>query len=167
MGSVLNAPGAAAKPPRFVVAAQRDPVEGGQLQQIQIIKGWIDGDGASHESVLRVAGDDGKRASVDRNTCEPDGPGHDALCSVWTDPAYNPGENAWYYARVLENPSCRWSARICARNGVRCDDPATIGEGLEACCTTEHRPIQQERAWSSPIWVLTSARPAAEGGDAL
>jgi len=167
MGSVLNAPGAAAKPPRFVVAAQRDPVEGGQLQQIQIIKGWIDGDGASHESVLRVAGDDGKRASVDLNTCQPDGPGHDALCSVWTDPAYNPGENAWYYARVLENPSCRWSARICARNGVRCDDPATIGEGLEACCTTEHRPIQQERAWSSPIWVLTAARPAAEGGDAL
>lgn len=167
MGGVLDAPGASAKAPRFIVAAQRDPVEGGLLQQIQIIKGWIDRDGASREAVLRVAGDDGRRASVDLDTCKPGGPGHDALCAVWTDPEYRPGQNAWYYARVLENPGCRWSARICARNGVHCDDPSTVGEGLEGCCSAEHRPIQQERAWSSPIWVMSSAQPPATKGEAL
>jgi len=71
---------------------------------------------------------------------------------VWTDADFQPGEQAYYYSRVLENPSCRWSQRICAAKGVDCARPETIGEGLQDCCATEHQKVIQERAWSSPIW---------------
>ena len=59
---------------------------------------------------------------------------------------------AFYYLRVIENPSCRWSQRMCAAAGVNCEVPMTIGKGYEPCCSAQHRPIIQERAWSSPIW---------------
>ena len=89
---------------------------------------------------------------VDINTCETVGAGHQQLCAVWEDPAFNADAQAFYYARVLENPTCRWSQHLCADAGVRCDDPATMVEGMESCCAPEHRPVVQERAWSSPIW---------------
>jgi hypothetical protein len=53
---------------------------------------------------------------------------------------------------VLENPSCRWSQRVCADAGVRCENPGSIPEGMEVCCAPEHRKVIQERAWTSPIW---------------
>jgi hypothetical protein len=137
MGGTLPRGGAA---PSFVVAALRDP-NGGLLQRVQIIKGWLDAAG-SHIQVHDVAGDANNGARVDTDTCVPSGPGASDLCAVWTDAAFDPAQHAFYYARVLENPSCRWNAYLCnslpeAERPARCKDaPRTI----------------QERAWTSPIW---------------
>ncbi len=148
MGSVLPASADTLDAPRFVVTAQRDPATatrpGTPLQRIQIVKGWS-ADNGSHVRVYDVAGEVDSDASVDRSTCTPIGRGADSLCAVWTDPDYRPSERAFYYARVLENPSCRWTTYECNRLPLderppTCSDPA------------EPRTIQ-ERAWTSPIWV--------------
>lgn len=102
------------KSPRFAISAQKDP--GGlstPLQRAQIIKGWIDKDGLTHELVYDVAGNPDNGATVDTDTCASSGPGEDVLCTVWTDPDFDPTENAFYYARVVENPVCRWHKRLC------------------------------------------------------
>jgi len=74
------------------------------------------------------------------------------LCAVWEDDDFAAQAPAFYYARLLENPSCRWSQQICVDAGVQCANPETIPEGLQACCAAEHQKVIQERAWSSPIW---------------
>ena len=107
--------------------------------------------GKLKEKVMTVAGGD-NNASVDINTCQTSGEGHQQLCSIWRDPEFDEANHAFYYTRVLENPSCRWSQMICAKSGVQCDDPSSIPEELKTCCSEEHKPIIQERAWSSPIW---------------
>ena len=154
-GDLPPAPAGASEAPSFVVSALRDPGtatrSGTPLQRVQIIKGWLDGD-ELREQVFEVAGDAGNGARVDTATCEPQGAGFDSLCGVWRDPAFDPAQRAFYYARVVENPTCRWSQKLCALSGVRCDDPATVGEGLEGCCAPQHVPTIQERAWTSPIW---------------
>jgi hypothetical protein len=76
---------------------------------------------------------------------------------VWTDENFDPAAQAFYYTRVLENPSCRWSQRICADSGVRCEDPASIPQGMENCCAADHQKVIQERAWSSPIWYTPAS----------
>ena len=153
MGGDLPA-GATGRAPRFLISASMDSgtpeYPGSPLQRIQVIKGWYE-DGELREQVLDVAGGD-NAASVDINTCEPSGRGHRQLCNVWQDNQFNPDTQAFYYTRVLENPSCRWSQRICANAGVRCDNPQSIPEGMENCCAPEHQKVIQERAWSSPIW---------------
>lgn len=136
---------------RFALAARSDPL-GLPLQRLQLIKGWVDSAGQGQEKVYDVAGDPANDASVDTGRCETSGDGFDKLCVVWQDPEFDAGEHAYYYARAVENPSCRWSQRICAANAVNCANPDTIGEGLEGCCAAEHRPVIQERAVSSPIW---------------
>jgi hypothetical protein len=78
---------------------------------------------------------------------------------VWRDPAFDPAQHAFYYARVVENPTCRWSQKLCNAKKVRCDDPSTIGEDLEGCCSPDHQPIIQERAWTSPIWHQPTRQP--------
>jgi hypothetical protein len=141
-------------PLRFAVQALQDPGSASEpgvpLQRIQIVKGWLEA-GETHERVIDVAGGP-NAASVDLATCEPRGAGSPRLCSVWTDPDFDPRQPAFYYARVLQNPSCRWSQRICAAARVDCARPETTGEGLAACCDPLHQRTVQERAWTSPIW---------------
>jgi len=161
MGSVLGAapPGAV---PSFAVWALRDPgtpeQPGAPLERIQIVKGWLE-DGQPREKVLDVAGTADAGASVDLPSCEPRGAGADQLCTVWRDPDFDSEEPAFYYARVVENPTCRWSARICLANGVDCRDPAAVPEAFAACCREDHRWTMQERAWTSPIWHAPGAAP--------
>ena len=144
MGGVLPpapAPGAA---PVFAATAERDPETGGLLQRIQIVKGWAGEDGQFHERVLTVAGDANNGADVDLATCATRGPGAHALCGTWRDPDFDPAQPAVYYARVVENPSCRWHWHDClalppAERPAACTDP-TLPKTI------------QERAWTSPIW---------------
>jgi len=101
--------------------------------------------------VIDVAGGE-TGATADPATCETTGSGAATLCTVWTDPDFDPTTSAFYYGRVLENPTCRWSQYVCNAAGVDCSDPASIPDGLVPCCSGEHAPIIQERAWTSPIW---------------
>jgi hypothetical protein len=155
MGGELPAPPAAQAAPRFAVQALRDPgsadAPGTPLQRLQVVKGWLE-DGRLRERVFDVAGDAESDAGVDPATCRPHGAGFDSLCAVWADPGFAPEQRAFYYARVVENPSCRWSQKLCVARGVRCDDPSSVAEGLEPCCSETHQPLIQERGWTSPIW---------------
>ncbi len=159
MGGTLAGRPDSADAPTFVVAAQRDPGSAGKpgtpLQRIQLIKGWYS-DGELHEKVLDVAGGD-NGASVDTNTCERSGSGHNRLCTVWRDDDFDPDAQAFYYTRALENPSCRWSQYQCLAANVDCDNPDSIPEGMENCCAADHQRTIQERAWSSPIWYTPAA----------
>ncbi len=149
MGSDLGPDGD--RSPDFFVWAMRDP-DSGSLQRLQIIKGWVE-NGEVAEQVYDIACSDGgtvdpethrcpdNGARVDLSTCEPTpGKGAAELVSIWTDPDFIVGQHAFYYARVLENPICRWSTWDAIRAGVepRPDMHATI----------------QDRAWSSPIWYV-------------
>jgi hypothetical protein len=155
MGGTLARPAADAQGPAFVVSALRDPgtetSPGTPLQRIEIIKGWLDGP-ELREQVFAVAGNAENGARVDTKTCQTSGPGSVSLCSVWRDPNFDPQQHAFYYARVAENPTCRWSQKLCNARRVSCDDPASVTTGLEACCSADHQPVIQERAWTSPIW---------------
>ncbi len=135
--------------PSFLVWAMRDTMAA-PLQRVQIVKGW-ESDGETAEMVYDVACSDGLEVDPARNRCPDNGASVDLsdcststgigaaeLKTVWTDPDFDPEQRAFYYARVLENPTCRWSSWDALRAGTapRQDFPATI----------------QERAWSSPIW---------------
>ena len=115
--------------------AQRDPgtesAPGGLLQRIQIVKGWVDDAGGLHQQVIDVAGGP-NGAGVDLDTCTPHGPGADALCGVWRDPEFDPARRAMYYARVLENPSCRFSAWLTAWRCRPASAPRTATDPIRA-----------------------------------
>lgn len=155
MGGVLDRDSLRGRP-RFAVQALRDPgtvdFPGAPLQRIQIVKGWLGRDGETHERVYDVAGDPNNGASVDPETCALEGNGFDSLCTVWTDPDFDAGERAFYYARVLENPTCRWHSFVCNDLGVRCDRPDTVPEEFANCCSPLFPRSLQERAWTSPIF---------------
>lgn len=155
MGGDLKPVPAGARP-RFAVSALRDPGQGievaNPLQRIQIVKGWLNADGSSQEKVYEVAGDPNNGAAVDLSSCEPTGSGYASLCAVWEDPEFDAGQSAFYYARVLENPSCRWATRQCLAAGVDCSNPDAVPDAYADCCNADYPKTIQERAWSSPIW---------------
>lgn len=153
MGSDLPAAGSAGAP-TFLVSALKDPASG-NLDRIQIVKGWVDASGAAHETIHDVAWS-GRRHPDAAGKLPPVGSTVDAkkatytnaigateLAAAWTDPDFDPALDAFYYARVLEIPTPRWSTRDAAKLGI--DIPAGLPAEI------------QERAWSSPIWY--GARP--------
>ena len=138
--------------PQFMVWALRD-AKRAPLDRVQIIKGWTELSGKPHEEIYDVACSDGRTPNPDTNLCNNSGAsvnlsncqisgnsGADELKAVWEDPDFDPNLKAFYYVRVLENPTCRWSTWDALKSGEkpREDLPATI----------------QERAWSSPIWYV-------------
>lgn len=149
MGGELAA--SADKQPSFIVWALADE-SSAPLDRVQVIKGW-ESNGESFEKVFDVAcSDDGKvdalthrcadnGAWVSSDDCSiPRDIGASELKVQWQDPEFDPNQDAFYYVRVLENPTCRWSTWDALRAGVepRSDLPRTL----------------QERAWSSPIWYV-------------
>jgi hypothetical protein len=117
-GTLSQQPGSSA--PMFVVSAKQDPM-GAPLQRIQIVKGWLDGNDYEVE-VYDIAGNPDNGASVDLDTCEAEGDGAADLCQVWQDPRFDPAQRAYYYARVLENPTCRWTTWQCSTAEYDCND---------------------------------------------
>jgi hypothetical protein len=142
------------KAPRFLIWGVRDP-NSGYLQRAQIVKGWVE-NGVAKERVFDVACSDrlapdtatwrcpDNHATVDLITCEPERfKGDVELRTLWTDPTFKPRQRAFYYLRVLENPSCRWSTWDALRNGT--PPNPTLAKTI------------MERAWSSPIWYEPKA----------
>ena len=149
MGAELH--GADGRAPILVASALQDP-NSAALQRLQIVKGWV-ASGQTHEQVYDVACSDGGQvdpvthrcpdngAKVDLSDCSiTENVGAPNLEVVWKDPDHNPEHRAFYYARALENPTCRWSTWDAIKAGVepRPDLKKTL----------------QERAWTSPIWVM-------------
>lgn len=145
-------PAKAADAPMFIATALSDPgtaaMPGTPLQRLQIIKGWYDADGNQQQRIYDVVGDANNGASVDLNSCAPQGQGHQQLCTVWRDPEFNADDSAVYYMRAVENPTCRYTTWQCL------DLPA---DNRPAECDNDALPKTiQERAWSSPIWYTAS-----------
>jgi len=146
-GDLTNAP--KGKAPTFMVLALRDPI-GGNLDRIQIVKGWLDKDGKTNEKVYDVAwsgdrkpGANGKLPPVGntvdvKNANWTNTIGASELGTVWSDPDFDPAQKAFYYARVIEIPTPRWSSYDAFRFGI------DIPKGAPTST--------QERAYTSPIW---------------
>jgi hypothetical protein len=137
------------KSPTFLVAARKDP-SSGNLDRIQIIKGWVDAEGVRREKVYDVVwsgdrkpGPDGKLPPVGNTVDIVDATwtntiGDPELITVWTDPDFDPMQRAFYYARVIEIPTPRWTAYDAKRFNVKMPDEVPM--------------ITRERAYTSPIW---------------
>jgi len=146
-GDLSNAPNG--KVPNFLVAARKDPMSG-NLDRIQIIKGWLDKAGKTHEKVYDVVwsgdrkpGSDGKLPAVGNtvdvaNATWRNSIGTPELIKVWTDPDFDPAQRAFYYVRVIEIPTPRWTAYEAKYFNIKAPK--------ESPMTT------QERAYTSPIW---------------
>jgi len=135
--------------PSFMVFALRDPI-GGNLDRIQIVKGWLDSKGKTHEKVYDVVwsgdrkpGANGKLPAVG-NTVDAatasftNSIGNSELATVWADPDFDADQSAFYYARVIEIPTPRWSTHEAFRFGIPIPDGAPVST--------------QERAYTSAIW---------------
>ncbi|MCU0671105.1 MAG: DUF3604 domain-containing protein [Myxococcota bacterium] len=145
---------AGATAPRFAVWASRDPGTadhpGTPLERVQIVKLSLDATGRTQEHVYDVAGRPVTTGVVDLATCQTSGEGADQLCATWSDPGFDAATPALYYARVVENPSCRWIQYACNERRIDCN--GSVPPGLESCCDASVPKTIQERAWTSPIW---------------
>jgi hypothetical protein len=146
-GDLRQAP--AGKAPTFLIAALRDPI-GANLDRIQVVKGWLDARGETQEKVYDVVWSGDRRASTDGklppvgNTVDvPNASwtntiGASELITGWRDPAFDPSMRAFYYARVLEIPTPRWTAYEAKRFSIKMPPEVPM--------------VTQERAYTSPIW---------------
>ena len=137
------------KAPGFLVAALKDPYRG-NLDRIQIVKGWLDAGGKTHEKVYDVAWSGDRQPDVDgklppvgntvdvANATFKNTVGASELFTVWQDPDFDKNQRAFYYARVIEIPTPRWTAYDAKRFGEIMSDEVPM--------------ITQERAYTSPIW---------------
>lgn len=139
--------------PIFVVWAMQDPLKT-KLQRVQVIKGWLEENGNTAERVFDVACSDGLEVDSETHRCPSNGAtvnfedcsintelGASNLSAMWRDPTFDPSQKAFYYVRVLENPTCRWSTWDAVRNGTGIRGNLRQKSGI------------QERAWTSPIWI--------------
>ena len=143
--------GTAGKAPSFLVAALKDPI-GANLDRIQIVKGWQDASGALQEKVYDVAWGDAQTRKPDANGKLPpvgntvdvanatwtNTIGDPELITVWTDPDFDPALRAFYYARVIEIPTPRWTAYDAKHFGMQMPKEVPM--------------VAQQRAYTSPIW---------------
>jgi hypothetical protein len=147
-GDLTAAPGG--KAPTFMIRALRDP-DGANLDRVQVVKGWLDSGGKTHERVYDVAVSDGRKIGSDGRCKKPVGNtvdvadasytntiGDAVLAAHWVDPDFDPGLKAFYYVRVLEIPTPRWTAYDAKFFGVK------MPEGTKMQL--------QDRAYTSPIW---------------
>ena len=156
-GDLTNAPDG--KAPAFLIQALRDP-DGANLDRVQIVKGWLDADGKPQERIYDIAVSGGRTIGADGRCKEPVGNtvnveeatysnaiGDAVLGGYWQDPDFDPAQRAFYYVRVLEIPTPRWTTYDAKFFGVKRpeDVPASI----------------QERAYTSPIWYTPAS--ATEG----
>lgn len=138
------------QPPRFMVVASKDP-DGANLDRVQIIKGWLDANGKAHQKIYDVALSDGRKRDPKTGKAPPVGNsvnlakatytnsiGARELATLWSDPDFDPKTRAFYYARVIEIPTPRWTAFDAVRFGDK--------------MAPEIPMILQERAYTSPIW---------------
>jgi hypothetical protein len=152
-GDLRDAP--SGRTPTFLVAALRDPI-GANLDRIQVVKGWLDAQGETHEQVYDVVwSGDRKRGKDEKvptvgstvdlaNATWTNTIGAPELITVWKDPKFDPKQRAFYYARVIEIPTPRWTAYDVKRYGNK-PLPGT-------------QMIVTERAYTSPIWYTPAAR---------
>jgi hypothetical protein len=153
-GDLRQAP--AGRSPSFLVAALKDPM-GANLDRVQVVKGWLDAKGQTQEKVYDVAWGDAATRKPDPksgklppvgNTVDvaeatwTNSIGDPELITVWKDPDFNAGLRAFYYARVIEIPTPRWTAYEAKRFGVTMPKEVPM--------------ITQERAYTSPIWYTPS-----------
>ena len=135
--------------PAFMVYALRDPI-GANLDRIQVVKGWLDAQGKTHEKVYDVAWSPGRKPDA-KGVLPPVGNtvdvkaanwtntiGASELGTVWRDPDFDPAQAAFYYARVIEIPTPRWVVYDAFRYGIQLPKDAVT--------------TAQERAYTSPIW---------------
>ncbi|MEY4271031.1 MAG: hypothetical protein RLZZ58_2247 [Pseudomonadota bacterium] len=152
MGGTLSPIKSSAKAaPSFIVQALKDPM-GANIDRIQIIKGWVGADGIAQEKIFDVVWSDPKTRKINGGRLTPVGDtvdlatatytnsiGAPELKTVWRDPEYNPAQRAFYYVRVLEIPTPRWTAYDAVRFNVTPPPGAKLKD--------------QERAYGSPVWV--------------
>jgi hypothetical protein len=142
--------GGESKSPNFLIAALKDPI-GANLDRVQVIKGWVDAKGKTHERIYDVAVSDGRKIGNDGRARKPVGStvdiakatwrnsiGDSQLSTVWQDPEFDPALRAFYYVRVIEIPTPRWTAYDAKIFNVKMDPKVPMST--------------QERAYTSPIW---------------